>query len=73
MNERTYDDMLEEYFEGRDFLGPKDGDSEGYEELSQEIETLVSQIVKALGEFEHKTERKSYIEYDENSIKINLF
>ena len=37
------------------------------------VETLVSQIVKTLGEFEHKTERKSYIEYDENSIKIDLF
>lgn len=69
----TYDDMLEEYFEGRDILGPKDGDPEGYEEISPEVETLVSQIMKALGEFEHKTERKSYIEYDENSIKIDLF
>lgn len=73
MDKFTYDDMLEEYFEGRDILGPKDGDPEGYEEISPEVETLISQIVKALGEFEHKTERKSYIEYDENTIKIDLF
>lgn len=72
----TYDDMIESYYEGRDILGPKDGDPEGYEEyeeISPEVETLISQIMKALGEFEHKTERKSYIEYDENSIKIDLF
>ena len=68
----TYDDMIESHYEGRDILGPEDGDPEGYEEISPEIETLVSQIVKALGEFEHKTERKSYIEYNENCIKIDF-
>lgn len=26
-----YDEMLEEYYEGRDILGPEDGDPEGYE------------------------------------------
>lgn len=26
-----YDDMIEQYYEGRDILGPEDGDPEGYE------------------------------------------
>lgn len=31
----TYDDMIESYYEGRDILGPEDGDPEGYEKMTK--------------------------------------
>lgn len=66
--------MLEQANEGRDFLCELDGDPEGYERcISEEVEELVTAINNELDEFSKKTDRKTYIEYEEEYIKINLF
>lgn len=73
-NLNGYDEMLEQANEGRDFLCELDGDPEGYEPcISKEVEELVTAITDELDKFSEKTNRKTYIEYEEEYIKINLF
>ena len=67
-----YDEMMENIDEGRDYICEKDGDPEGYE-ISEDVEQLVSKIINCLNSFSDETGRKTYIDYTEERIVIDIF